>query len=77
MRADRLARAQVIAVPVTAVCRVYLQNIQHPLTRYVASKLSGDDAHSLGVRLRVPSSPAHRHSSPMHRHSHAFSNELL
>ena len=47
----------VIAVPVTAVCRVYMQNIPHPLTRYVASKLAGDDQASLGVRLRSPSSP--------------------
>ena len=53
----------VIAVPITAVCRVYMQNIPHPLTRWAASKLSGDDKTSLGVRLRVQSD-AHVAASP-------------
>lgn len=52
------------AVPITAVCRVYMQNIQHPLTRFLASKLAGDDQHSLGVRLHRGTSILHSPYSP-------------
>eukprot|EP00967_Tisochrysis_lutea_P134480 scaffold237589_cov29-Tisochrysis_lutea.AAC.1 len=31
----------VLAVPITAVIRIYLENIEHPLTRYLALALGG------------------------------------
>lgn len=31
----------VLAVPITAVIRIYLENIEHPLPRYLAEKLAG------------------------------------
>lgn len=31
----------VLAVPITAVIRIYLENIEHPLTRYLALSLGG------------------------------------
>lgn len=34
----------VLAVPMTAVGRIYLASVEHPLPRYVATVLAGDDA---------------------------------
>jgi len=33
----------ILAVPMTAVLRIHLSHIEHPLTRYVASALDGTD----------------------------------
>jgi hypothetical protein len=34
----------VLAVPITAVIRIYLENVEHPLTRYLALSLGGKPA---------------------------------
>ena len=38
----------VMAIPLTAVMRIYLSSLEHPLARFVGAALSGED-HSNGV----------------------------
>ena len=51
----------ILAVPMTAVLRIHLSHIEHPLTRYVASALDGTD----GTRYKNSDSPrSHRDEGP-------------
>ena len=38
----RVCPSQVMAVPMTAVMRIYLESVSHPLTQFAASLLSGE-----------------------------------